>query len=263
MKRLAYTLLFSLLAPALALAQYWSGALADGTLVRVDPRTQRVEHFTPRGAAQLWDGAHRLQDGSVIIVKDGVILSGGGEQGAPPQAPAQTPPPRAEPAQPQPQSEPPATGRSAASDPACIHLVIKVCGFDGQCGGAEACSPARQLLALEEDELRQGLPSYTTKQCHDALNDQDFFKPCTLGQLGPTPCRKLVDAVCGQDNQCSDRKGCAAAWQLLDMEGQEIGATLRRPERQVDSSLRCQEAMNDQRFFARCEAVAKKPAARQ
>jgi hypothetical protein len=91
MKRLAQTLLLLALGAPQAMAQYWTGTLADGTLVRVDPRNQRVEHFTPRGATQLWDGTHRLQDGSVIIVKDGVIQSGGGKEGAPPEAQPEPP----------------------------------------------------------------------------------------------------------------------------------------------------------------------------
>jgi hypothetical protein len=241
-----------------AQAQYWTGTLADGTLVRVDPRTQRAEHFTPRGAAQLWDGAHRMQDGSVIIVKEGVIQSG---------TPAAAGPlPQAEPAAPQPEETPSATaapGAAGPQDPACIHLVIKVCGFDGQCGAGEACSPARQMLALEEDELRQGLPPQTTRHCHEALGDESFFTPCTATEKrGPTPCRQLVDAVCGPAGECGDAEACAAAWQLLDMEGQEIGATLRRPERWTDSSLRCREALGDQRFFQRCVPAAQGAPAR-
>ena len=53
----------------------WQGRLQDGSRVEVDPRTNRPTVYNRQGVAtQLWDGVHRLQDGSSITVRSGVMV---------------------------------------------------------------------------------------------------------------------------------------------------------------------------------------------
>ncbi len=246
MNRLCIPLVLGFLLPLPAsAANYWTGNLQDGDVVRVERDTQKAKVFRDQGSAALWDGVHRLEDGSVIIVRDGVVVSGGKR------------PLRPETVEPPEQSE----GEDQAlpfgpEDPACVNLVIKVCGFDGQCNAAEACSPARQLLKLEKEEAMQHSNkgyNETARHCLEALEDESFFKPCAGSAAAPpSECRKLADLVCGPNGECSDSRACSPARQLLDMEQEEIGMRLRRENRQLDSAKRCIEAMARSDFFAPC-----------
>ena len=63
-----------LAAPLAAGAGPWSGTLHDGSQLRVDPDTHRA--IRDQGGAQrpMWDGTHRLDDGSVVIIRDGTAV---------------------------------------------------------------------------------------------------------------------------------------------------------------------------------------------
>jgi hypothetical protein len=233
------TLLLALLLPGLLLAQDWTGSLEDGQVVRVDPSTNRATVYSDKGSTQLWDGTHQLQDGSVIIVNDGVVTSGGGST-------RQTPIVHQ------------VIGERMASTPSpCVELVIKVCGFNGECSDSEACSPARQLMKLEKEEAWQARGKggdETAAQCREALANESFFKLCEIEKKvskKPTSCQKLVAFVCGPAGQCSESEACAPARQLLEMESKERSLN-RTPERPTYSSKKCTEALEEPEFFKGC-----------
>ena len=59
----------------LAQAGAWQGQLKDGGQVQMDPQTRRPVVTTPQGVTtQLWDGVHRMQDGSTVTVRSGVAV---------------------------------------------------------------------------------------------------------------------------------------------------------------------------------------------
>ncbi len=244
-------LLALLCLPGLLPAQSWTGTLQNGGVVTLDPDTNRATLYTDQGATQLWDGSHRLRDGSVLTVENGVVIS---RSGAP-----------RTPAIPETAPEP---GLEAPASSACVELVIKVCGFNGECGDAPACSPARQLMQLERDEAwqtRSQGPNQTTGQCREALQNEAYFSRCEkkreLGDM-PTACSRLVDRVCGDGDQCSRSPACEPARQLLAMETQERLAS-RNPDRPTYSSRQCREAMEKADFFQPCPTQEEGKAPRQ
>lgn len=75
--------------------------------------------------------------------------------------------------------------------------------------------------------------------------------------VGPSPCERLVEKVCGRTGACTDAEACDPARQLRAMERKEqqrAGA----PNRTTFTSVKCQEALHDD-FFERCDGVAKAP----
>ena len=233
------------LAPIQTLGQSWTKGLEHGGVVKIDPSTNRATIYNDQGSTQLWDGTHRLENGSVIIVEDGVVKSGG-EEVQHNIAPVTTDP-----------------GGPVAGSSTCVELVIKVCGFNGECRDAKACSPARQLMQLEKEEAwqthSQG-PNETSAECRKALSNEGYFARCDNQQLSdaPTSCEKLVSRVCGEDAVCSESPGCPPARQLLAMETQERLAS-RAPDRQTYTSRKCEEALKGSDFFRQCGHQAEDP----
>jgi hypothetical protein len=168
MTRQALALLALLLPAVASLGGSWEARLQDGTELRVDPRTNKAWYERPDGSAGLlWDGVHRLRDGSVIIIRDGTMVPTqqvieGRRSGAPPQAsgPAVT------------------TGQFTP----CTKLVTKTCGPDESCVESDACRLAEQLRGFELEELKEVGFSTTsvpaTRQCEEALMDEGLFSPC-------------------------------------------------------------------------------------
>ena len=234
-------LTFALLYTTQGSAQSWTKGLEDGGVVSVDPQTNKATVYTGKGSTQLWDGAHRLNDGTVIIVQDGIVTSGVDSTAPHPLAPVA----EDEAAQP-------------LTSSACVELVIKVCGFNGECKDEPGCSPARQLMQLEKDEAwqtRSNGPNTTSVQCREALENEQFFARCTIVQTTekPTACQNLVASVCGSENQCSEAPACSPAQQLLAMETQERLAS-RSPDRPTYTSKKCAESMTKSEFFSACPA---------
>ncbi len=224
--------------PLLTHAQTWTKDMQDGSIIRIDPYTNKATRFSDQGAVQLWDGAHRMQDGSTVIVKDGIVTSGLDS------APSSQ------------SSVKPEEGFFKPTS-ACIDLVIKVCGFNGECGNAQACSPAHQMMKLEADEAWQSRnegANQTTIECRKALLNEEFFSPCAHRKPdseAPTHCERLVSHVCGSDNQCTSDPGCSPARQLLNMELEERMAS-RSPEQLTYTAKRCKEAIESRDFFKPC-----------
>lgn len=225
-------------------AQTWQGQLQDGSRVQVDPNTNRPVVSSPRGVATpLWDGVHRLQDGTTITVREGVMV------------------PNREVIELR-RGPPAATTRpfAASGAPSCTVLVRKVCGLNDQCADQKACAHARQLRGIGLEEERElaasGVASgfmQTPAQCAEALRDEAFFLPCRQRIRGDTstPCGQLVNTVCGTGNQCAGQPSCALARQLFDMEYQDQLNSL-QPERITESGKQCRQAISDTQTFAPC-----------
>lgn len=216
----------------------WTGTLPDGSVLQVDPETRRATRLYGGGAAPLWDGAHRLEDGSVVIVRDG--------QAVPSESMIDAW--RAEPG-----AEP------AMRERYCEQLVRKVCGFNEECGQAQPCVLARQLLRIEREEQRRaplGSGPYPqtpgTGECLEALGNP-AFPACGSAPAGrdASECRALVDRVCGADGRCQSSPACDPARQLLQMETEERMESA-DPAARSATGAECERAMQNA-FFAPCQ----------
>ncbi len=232
--------LLGLLAIA-ANAASWNSRLADGRRIQVDPTTNRVTVFPEQGdARQLWDGVHRLQDGSTITIRSGVMVPNKAIVGL--------------------------RGRLlspdvAESDAPCQRLVRKVCGLHDECQTHPACGPARQLLQMSQQQAQQTsgnrdpeATQWGLEQCRVALADPAFFASCDKIQRGATltPCERLLDKVCGPHQECRQQPRCPLAKQMLDMEAGERGAAT-DPDAATFTSSQCREALADEDFFNPCQ----------
>ncbi|MBK1723912.1 hypothetical protein CKO23_16965 [Thiocystis violacea] len=148
------------LCAAPAIGADWRGRLQDGSDVEVDPSTHRAWRTENGHRAPLWDGTHRLEDGSVVIVRDGTAV--------PNQDMIQTWGPR--------------TPRAVLPDSSpCYELVDRVCGKDFRCSTSEPCRLANELVDLAKEALRGDSATRTqdtsADQCREAMGNA-FFKPC-------------------------------------------------------------------------------------
>ena len=240
--------LFRLLFAALLLAApsvygQWESRLQDGRRIEVDPRSNRATVQSPEGVVTpLWDGVHRLEDGSTVIVREGLMVPNIDILRLRREAPGQT-------------------GRQFVVQRAspCVTLVRKVCGLYEECAAQGACSHAKQLRAIELEEQREHATAYsgalmeTPSQCAEALQDEEFFVPCGLRrrERSETSCQRLVARVCGSRNQCGDRPGCPLAKQLMDMEHQERLTSI-NAEAITDAGRHCRDVSTDREIFAPC-----------
>lgn len=139
--------------------------LKDGSSVSIEAATRRATVTRGGISTPLWDGAHRLDDGSLLIITNGVAVL-----------------PR-EPAVREPGTETdtrigaPITGLSP-----CERLVADVCGLQKECAGTEGCDVAGQLLTMEQEERAAGRApdrmTYTSGQCDRVRSDTTLFVPC-------------------------------------------------------------------------------------
>jgi hypothetical protein len=157
-----------LLAPRLFAAD-WTSRLQDGSTVTVDPDTNRATVTRGGVTTPLWDGAHRLQDGSLLITNGGVATPNAAIIES-----RRQPPPETEDWQ-----DAPIVGFSP-----CEQLVRLVCGRQDQCMTAEACAAARQLLDMEREERaasrNPNLMTFTSGQCLKARDDSEYFMACRV-----------------------------------------------------------------------------------
>lgn len=70
--------------------------------------------------------------------------------------------------------------------------------------------------------------------------------------IGFSPCERLVQDVCGRQDQCADTEGCALARQLLGMEKEERDASEQR-NRMTYTSGQCTESGKDSEIFPACK----------
>lgn len=231
-----------------AVGQSWDSRLQTGNRIVVDSQTNRATMIDRQGGSTpLWDGVHRLQDGSTITIREGVVVPNVGilETRRKPLA----------------ESSP----LTLESTSACIQLQRRTCGLYDECADQEPCSLATQLVHSEREELqesRRGLDSRLTnipEQCRRALRDKAFFTPCGRRQKGSasTPCDNLVIKVCGDRYQCANRPGCSLARQLIEMEYQERISSI-DPKAATFTAGQCQQALRDETFFTACKAISGK-----
>jgi hypothetical protein len=215
-------------------ADSWQGNLKGGGVVRVDPYTRKPTVYYRGGSTQLWDGAHEMEDGTVVIVRDGVAV--------PDETMIDT----------WSHEAPRQLDQQLA---VCEKLVRKVCGFHSECAGVQPCYMAQQLRRLEQEEgqwLTGGQTPPSTHECQKGLADPALFPACDKAAGDKvTPCIKLVVKVCGDQSQCNDAPACDPARQLLVMERQER-LNSKDPEAITEAGLQCREAMRNA-FFKACK----------
>jgi hypothetical protein len=208
----------------------WQGALLDGSQISIDPDTNKVTRMAEGNSSPLWDGVHSLDNGAVIIVRNGVVIKDVAIIEA--------------------QHEQERDRLNAA----CMQLVIKVCGEHNECSDRPGCDPARQLLAMEREELNEswaGMVLETSTHCLEGLGNEEFFKSCEHSSGEKTPCEKLQLRVCGIENQCSERESCGAANQLVAMEKQDKFSV---PGGFTYATAQCRDVLaSDNGFFEMCE----------
>lgn len=226
-----------LVASGSAAAGSWTGTLNDGSVIKVDPTTHRAMRYYNGGVAPLWNGTHRLEDGSVVIVRDGQAVPTQEMMGVWAAEPGAEPEMR---------------------ERYCTQLVRKVCGFHGECGRAQACVLANQLLRMEGEEQRREPPgagahpqTEASSQCVDALSNP-AFPVCAAAAPGSkeTTCSKLVKRVCGDGNECVGSPACNPARQLLHMETEERLESA-DPDAKTPMGVECEKAMGNA-FFKPC-----------
>lgn len=182
---------------SVAAGEPWNAPLAGGGQVQVDPRTHQPIISRDGHQTQLWNGVHRLEDGSVILVQDGRVV--------PRQDMRNPPPPTAgvdgtTPTVPSAPTGPAGPTATSLTPPNSLHtaplvgtvpceqLVAKVCGQVIECWGKPACAAARQLRAMDHEELLAGANpaqgTQTGQQCQDALNN-GYFSACGLAPPAP------------------------------------------------------------------------------
>jgi hypothetical protein len=149
----------------------WSSSLEGGGTVSVDPQTNRATVTRDGVSTTLWDGVHRLSDGSTITVRSGQAMP----NNAIIESRRQLQEPIEDPAMGWVGS--PITGLSP-----CEQLERKVCGVNGLCKQVEACQLAGQLLKNESDErttaLNPDVMTYSSGRCGESLRDDLYFKAC-------------------------------------------------------------------------------------
>jgi hypothetical protein len=151
-----------------AIADQWSSTLQGGGIVTVDPESNRASITRDGVTTPLWNGIHRMQDGSSLIVNRGVAVP--------------TQPILESRRLPAPETREWQDVNIVGYSP-CEQLVRQVCGRQNQCADVEACDPANQLLDMEQQERRDSdnpnLMTYTSGQCLNAMKDREYFSPCT------------------------------------------------------------------------------------
>jgi hypothetical protein len=256
------------LTPSWLGAAGWSAPLVGGGEVRVDPRTNRATVVRQGVETQLWDGVHRLQDGSTIIIHSGQAIPNTSILRS-----------RSLPDEPEQLGAEQWIGVPISGYSPCERLVRRVCGVDQACSGSTSCDLADQLLDMEQAERKANdSPNYMTYasgQCQEANQDKAFFASCgqeprpghaalspgqadqRSGQRPPSACRLLVDKVCGSQGDCSSEMACDAARQLLQM-AQEVAAEQGGSQGPAGNptEYQCVEALSDEGFFKRCPAAA-------
>lgn len=214
-------------------ADAWQGNLKSGGTVRVDPQTRKPTLYYDASSTQLWNGVHKMEDGSVIIVRDGVVV---------PNEPMYRT-----------WSRQLATETKDQID-ACEKLVRKACGFHNECSNRHACELARQLQRLQEEEssATDGSVSDTVRECHSGLFNLNIFPPCEqASDTSARFCVQLVTQTCGPQNQCQTTPACDAARQLQKLE-QEERLGKKDPNTDTEVSKQCQDALGNP-FFVVCQ----------
>jgi hypothetical protein len=223
----------------------WDTELANGQQLSVDPTTNRAVIQSDDGRGRpLWDGVHRLRDGSTITVRSGVmvpneeieILGRIGPADAVKTEPGQS-----------------STVSPTAADDCCNELVLKTCGLRNTCGQSEPCQLSRQLKALQRQpcDMSQDNPGWAEARCREALDDDEQFSACEQEPpLLTTACQRLLEHVCGAAPRCYGSGSCLAA---RDLGRLEQAALDRQAPGEVEMvRQRCLKVLGEHAFFPPC-----------
>ncbi len=207
-----FTITLLMLMVPIVNAGTWSSELEDGRTIHVDPRSNRPTIASGVGEGQpLWDGVHRLQDGSTITVRSGVMVPNRQflQQDI------------------RPQKNEAIAHTQVKRSPACDLLVLKVCGLQGDCESPDACGLARQLRA-SLGKPAAATPSeykWIISQCELASKDETNFPTCASSiALINQPCQQLVDMLCVGSWRCTSSAACKTARLLLEQQSKEPNA---------------------------------------
>ncbi len=226
--------LTALLVSSIARGAYWQAELEDGRQIQVDPQTNRAVIQSAGGAATpLWDGVHRLSDGSVITVRSGLMVPNADVMALRRGEPAETAPP--------------------SSGTACDDLMLQACGLNDECAAAEPCDLARQLRILRrapastDSDQRE----WAELRCQQSLADPQLFPACAAAQsVAGAPCEELVTRVCGEAQRCAASEACQLAHQLLDFE--KLADAGGRKDDLRDARRQCQQTLGQHAVFPPC-----------
>jgi hypothetical protein len=213
----------------------WEGVLQDGRKILVDPQTNRAIIQSGAGAGTpLWDGVHSLRDGSVIDIRSGLMVPN--EEVMSLRRPQQ-----------------PVIRAAPQLDPVCGDLVIKTCGLQAECGENEACELAKQLRTTQWQAASDGQDGveWSTSHCKSALGDDEMFPACAAARpLLTTPCRRLVERLCGQTERCAVSEACQLSQELARLEEtqQSDAAKETRPAHR----RQCEDLLIQHAFFPPC-----------
>ena len=141
--------------------------LQGGGTVTVDPDTNRATVTRNGVSSPMWDGTHRMQDGSILIINRGMTVPDETILGT-----RDLPQPEAETWE----------GAPIIGYSPCERLVWRVCGLKDECSEVEGCELARQLLGMEQEERgaaeQPNRMTYTSGQCQMAARDFGVFPGC-------------------------------------------------------------------------------------
>lgn len=235
--------LMSVAFPSFGWAGTWGSNLQGGGHIEVDSTTNKATLYNQQGASvPLWDGVHRLEDGSTVIIRDGVMV------------------PNEEVLELRDEWSREQRVASEQGQAVCTKLVRKVCGLGDECASSPACTLARQLREFaEEEERERARPGFSARflelpgQCREGLDKEAYFKPCNKETSGGerTPCAQLVSKVCGVQGGCAKTDSCGMARSLLDREYEERLAA-EDPHASVPGSEICEQALSQGGYFSAC-----------
>lgn len=228
-----------------ATAASWDAELADGRQIHVDPTTNRaIVESKDGGQRPLWDGVHRLSDGSTITVRSGIMVQNeeiGTLRSVEPIKPEDAVNAHSDTAE-----------SSAEVAESCDQLVLKTCGLRQACAAREPCKLSRQLRAMQFQATGPSKDNldWTEQRCNEALTNDEEFPACDQGPPLAAACQELAAHVCGGAQRCAESSSCQQARELLDIEQQaakaEDAAQLERVRQQ------CHEVLEEHAFFPPC-----------
>jgi len=230
-----------------AVASSWNAELDTGQQISVNPSTNRTEIQSGAGQGKpLWDGVHRLSNGSTITIRSGVMVP---NEALSTYQPAPVSPPVPADAVGDDIRVPTRPGRRGS----CVELVMRSCGLHGSCGGAESCVLALQLKQAQHQPgaSRMGNVDWAERHCREALQDGIRFPRCDREPpLETTACWQLVERVCAGAPNCLYSPSCREAKELFELEQSALS-------RGADGELevirpRCLEVLGDHVFFPPC-----------
>jgi len=173
LKKTGLVLVLSLQLFSLPASAQWTSRLENGGQVVVDPATNRATVTRHGVTTPLWDGVHKLDDGTVLTVHSGQVVPNESI------LQARKPPPFFT------DQAKTWVGTPIIGLSPCEQLVEHVCGVNHHCADAPACNPARQLLKMEREQRSKSVHpenmTYSSGQCKEAARDTTFFQGC-LGE---------------------------------------------------------------------------------